>query len=133
MTSATTDLTPNRRMVAIITLACFAAAGSMWWFGYSAQNALLFAGLIRVGIFMSAVWLALPARGRLAAWRGLSPWMLATLAIVVFLIPRLKYSIPLVVGMLLLGTFIRPKKRGKSRDRKAIRSQPQRSNDEAQP
>ncbi len=109
--------TPNRGAVGSIVLACLGGAGAMWASGYAAERQLAFSGLIRVGIFMSAVWLALPGGGRLAAWAGMSPWVMVGLAVGVFLTPRLKYSIPLVIGMLVLGAFIRP--RGK-KSKKAI-------------
>jgi len=114
------DLTPNRWAVALITLGCFAAAAAMWTAGYTEnnRNQLAFAGLIRVGIFMAAVWWALPGGGKLAAWAGMSPWTMVFVAVGVFLTPRLKYSGPIVIAMLVLGAFIKPKK--KSRKKKTV-------------
>lgn len=106
-----TDLTPNRLLVGVITLACFGGAAVVWAAGYSTEQRLAFSGLIRVGIFMAAFWLALPSKSRFAAWKGLSPWVIVCIAIAVFAIPRLKFSIPIVIGMLVLGAFIKPKKK----------------------
>jgi hypothetical protein len=106
-----TDLTPNRMLVAVITLACFGIAAAMWYGGYSKEQQLSFSGLIRVGIFMGAFWLALPSKSRFAAWKGLSPWVVVCIAVGIFFLPRLKYSIPLFLGMLVLLVFIKPRKK----------------------
>ncbi len=98
-------------MVGLITITCFGAAAGMWALGYAKEQQLAFAGFIRVGIFMAAFWLALPSKSRFAAWKGLSPWVIVCIAIAVFAIPRLKFSIPIVIGMLVLGAFIKPKKK----------------------
>jgi glucan phosphoethanolaminetransferase (alkaline phosphatase superfamily) len=118
-TKPETDLTPNRLLVGVITLICFAAAAGMWSLGYSKQQTLAFAGFIRVGIFMAAFWFALPSKSRFAAWKGLSPWVIVCIAVAVFAIPRLKFSIPIVIGMLVLGAFIKPKKK---REKKTIQT-----------
>lgn len=105
------DRSPNRLLVLVITLTCFAAAGVLWAMGAAAEQQLAFSGLIRVGVCMGALWLALPSSRRSAAWRGLSPWVIVAIAVAVFLIPRLRFSIPIVIGMLLLGMFVKPKRK----------------------
>ena len=123
--NVTADLTPNRWAVALITLGCFATAVAMWAAGYTEdnRNQLAFAGLIRVGIFMAAVWWALPGGGKLAAWAGMSPWTMVFVAVGVFLTPRLKYSGPIVIAMLVLGAFIKPKKKPHKKKTVAATSQ----------
>ena len=106
-----TDLTPNRLLAGAITLACFAGAIAMRWFGYSENQELAYAGLIRVGVFMAAFWFALPSKSRFAAWKGLSPWVVVMLALGIFFLPRLKFSIPIFIGLFFLCMLIKPKKR----------------------
>lgn len=118
-----TDLTPNRLLVGIITLVCFAGAAVMWGLGYREGQELAFAGLIRVGVFMAAFWLALPSKSRFAAWKGLSPWVIVCIAVAVFAIPRLKFSIPIIIGMLVAGAFIKPKPKRNKPQKKTIEVQ----------
>lgn len=121
-TDEKSELTPDRWAVALITVGCFAAAAAMWAGGYTQdnKNQLAFSGLIRVGIFMSTVWWALPGGGKLAAWAGMSPWTMVFIAVGVFLTPRLKYSGPIVIAMLVLGAFIRPKSKKKPKGKKTV-------------
>ena len=120
--NAKNDLTPNRWAVGLITIGCFTAATVMWLGGHTTdnRNQLAFAGLIRVGIFMATVWWALPGGGRLAAWAGMSPWTMVFIAVGVFLTPRLKYSGPIVIAMLVLGAFIKPKSKKKPATKKTV-------------
>lgn len=115
------DYTPNRLLVAVITIACFGGAFLLRQLELvDRNNTLLIAGLVRVGICMGALWFALPSRKRPAAWAKLSPWVIVGLAVAAFLLPRLRYSIPLLVGMLLVGTFIRPRQKPSTISRRRL-------------
>lgn len=114
--------TPNRALVGFITLLCFGVAIGMWSGGYTKDYWLMFSGFIRVGTFMAAVWYALPTSKRAAAWVGMSPWVVAGIAVGIFLLPRLRFSIPILIGMLVFGMFIRPRKKSGARTRNTIQT-----------
>lgn len=85
----------------------------MWWLGYAKDQRLAFSGFIRVGVFMAAFWFALPSRSRFAAWKGLSPWVIVMVALGIFFLPRLKFSIPIFIALFVLCMFIKPRKKKK--------------------
>jgi len=100
----------NRPLVAIIALACLAAALVLWiaW----PEQGLWYGSFLRVGVVMAVFWLALPARGREAAWARISPWALGGIIVAIMLLPRFKHIvIPLVVVIALAAIFLRPRKR----------------------
>ncbi|MEM9701423.1 MAG: hypothetical protein AAF907_03120 [Planctomycetota bacterium] len=57
---------PSRFGVGLAALACFGLAVGTYAVRPDAE--LWWAGAMRVGVVMAALWLALPARGREAAW-----------------------------------------------------------------
>jgi hypothetical protein len=67
-------------------------------------------GMIRNGIVLGALWLALPTQNRPAAWEDIS-WssvILVLITALVLLSSRMKwYAIPIVVGVGLLVYFLR--------------------------
>ena len=104
----------NRPLVGIITVACFVAAGVIWQFRLDAENQMWLAGFVRVGLLMGAFWLALPSKGRTAAWANVSPWTLAGILLAIFTVVRFPRTIvPLVLSLGLIGIFLRPKQRAR--------------------
>ena len=59
---------PSRFGTGLAALACFAgAAGS---YALAPDRPLWYAAFVKVGLVTAALWFALPARGREAAWAG---------------------------------------------------------------
>lgn len=100
----------SRPMVGFLTIACFVAAPVVHW-QWPAEE-LWFAGFIRVGLLMGALWLALPTRTRPAAWANVSPATFVGLIVAVILLPRYPRLIVPGVGILLAcHLFLKPKSR----------------------
>ncbi|REJ74977.1 MAG: hypothetical protein DWQ34_07210 [Planctomycetota bacterium] len=79
-----------------------------------AENQDAVAGaLIRTGILLGALWLALPTRKREAAWANVSPVaFVATLVAAVTFVARpriLVYLIPIGLALGVLSAFLRPR------------------------
>jgi len=98
----------NRKLTGWASVLCF-----LGWFlcalnGYG--EALLAAGLVRNGLFLGALWLALPNKNRPAAWENVS-WssvVLVVLVITGFLAARYKLmTIPLVLVVVVAIYFLR--------------------------
>jgi hypothetical protein len=67
--------------------------------------------LVRLGIVMSAAWLALPSKGRPAAWAKINPTSFAAGFLVLLALPRLPYRVllPLAAILLAAGWLLRPR------------------------
>ncbi|QDT38771.1 hypothetical protein [Stratiformator vulcanicus] len=97
----------NPRLVGLIALGCLLGAGGSYLF--LPHKPSLYAGFIRVGLLMSALWLALPSKNREAAWARLSPlgvaiWV-ATLLLVA-ISPKL--GVPLLIVLMVIRFIRRP-------------------------
>lgn len=104
----------NRTLVGVIALACLGIAGGMWLAGPAGQQAELWrAGFVRIGVLMSALWLALPTRTRTAAWANVSPWTFVGMLVLLIATIRLqlKVVLPLAVALIVIGLVLRPRDR----------------------
>ena len=100
----------NRTLVGIITIGCFVSAFVVWYWDLDDQNQLWLAGFVRVGLLMSAFWLALPTRWRKAAWANVSPTTFIVLLLAIFLTPRWpRLMIPLILVLVVIGFVLRPR------------------------
>ena len=100
----------NRPLVGILAIACFVGAGVVWGFELENEQNLWVAGFIRVGLLMSAFWLALPSKGRAAAWANVSPWTFAGLIAALFAMTRYpKMAMGMIIVLVVLHFFIRPR------------------------
>jgi hypothetical protein len=100
----------NRHLVGAIALTCLAAGVTI---GVTDSYSNLWCGsFIRVGLVMSAFWLALPARGQEQTWASISPLTLlgVLLGLLVF-VRRPQVFLPLLVVLAAIGLFLRPRKR----------------------
>ena len=101
-------------MVGVLTLVCFGIALVMWLRGVDEHTELWFAGFIRVGLLMSAFWVALPTGKREAAWANVSPATFIGLILAVLLLPRYpRFVIPALVVLAILGFVLRPRRRSR--------------------
>ena len=110
---ADTKVPVNRTLTGILAV-LLTTAGLIVWFGVGGQDALAGA-LIRTGVLLGALWLALPSRTRKAAWANVSPVALIVMlvAAVAFVArPRLLLfaaPVALVLGVLIVLLRPRPK------------------------
>lgn len=101
----------NRPLVGILAFACFIGAAVVWGFDLE-QDKLWRAGFIRVGMLMSAFFIALPKKGRAAAWANVSPWTFAGLILAVFAIARFpKVAISMLIVLAVIHFVFRPRQR----------------------
>jgi drug/metabolite transporter (DMT)-like permease len=110
----TSNKTVNRPLVGSLALGLlgFALVLSIWPGMISGPAGATLCGVAaRVGIVMAALWLALPSRGRPAAWANLSTTSLASAAMAVMAIFRVPFRImiPLSATVMVLGFVLRPK------------------------
>ena len=62
---------------------------------------------LRSGLLLAALWLAMPTRGRAAAWEKVSPWTIVASAAVMFIVlrnPRVFLPLAIAVGGI-IGTL----------------------------
>ena len=76
----------SRMKIGIITVICWACALFLYLF-YQDEAKMMISGFTRVGLLMSALWIAFPTDNREAAWAGISlktayAWGLILLAII---------------------------------------------------
>lgn len=109
MTNPDDKITISRTMVGVLTIGCFVLAGvvKMVW----PSDAMWFAGFIRVGLVMGALWLALPTKTRPAAWANVSPATFVGLLVGAVLLPRYP-RVVVVSGIILLALNFVLKPRG---------------------
>ena len=118
-------ITVNRPLVGIIALTCLGIA--LYLFVSGSNQPLWLGAFVRVGLVMSALWLALPSKNREAAWARMSPKTFAGVSIALFaLIARpqiMKFMLPLLLVIGALCYMLRP--RGKQRPGNRPRPEPQ--------
>lgn len=102
------NLDLNRKLTGWASFLCLIGALICLFLGM--DDEIITAGLIRNSLFLGALWLALPANNRNAAWENISwssGWLLLLTAIG-FLAARFKWmAIPLVLGLGVLIYFLR--------------------------
>lgn len=107
----------NRVFVGILSLACLVIGALLAVLGPADDNQVqMWSGsFVRVGVLMGAFWLALPRRGRAAAWANLSPWWLVGVTIgLLFVVRQPRILIPMILAIVILLAFL-PKSRSGSR------------------
>lgn len=95
----------NRWLVGLLAVGCLLAG----WFlpEADASRELWKAGFYRVGLLLAAVWLAMPTRGRSAAWAGISPWWFVGLAAtMLFVARRPQVLLPLFAALFVLAVVV---------------------------
>ena len=70
---------------------------------------------MRAGLIMSALWFALPSKGREAAWANVSlPALFGFFAMIIAVSYRPRIYIPLIAVIAVIGFFLRPRGRRRS-------------------
>ncbi len=104
----------NRTLVGVIAVACLCAGLAIGLMDSFAN--LWCAAFVRVGLVTGALWIALPSRGRDAAWANISPLTLVVVILGALLFARRpKVFFPLLALFAVLGLFLRPRGRPRSR------------------
>lgn len=106
------ELRQKRGIVGLLAIAGVVSAGVLLVTGTSDFVA---SGLLRVGLLLGAFWLVLPTKDRPAAWARVSPWSVAVIAAVGFLLPRFKYFLPVLIAGVVIGWWARPRRKNGSR------------------
>jgi hypothetical protein len=102
----------SRPMVGVLALGCLATAGAIWAIAPDSQETQLWlAGFIRVGLVLSALWIALPTRTREAAWANVSRGTMIGIVLGVIALARLplRVLLPLAVAVSIIGFTLRPR------------------------
>jgi hypothetical protein len=111
----------NRTLVGVIAAACL-GIGLVIMLVDSPEN-MWCAAFIRIGLLCGAFWLALPAKGREAAWANLSPRvLLGVLLAGLVIVSRPRLFLILVIPLAVLGLLLRP--RGHARPRSFSKTKP---------
>ncbi len=98
----------NRALVGAIALSCLAAGAALLW--WDSWENVWCGAFIRVGLVMSAIWLAMPTSKRDAAWANVSPYTLVGLLIGALLVARYpRRALPFMAVVLVLAYFLRPR------------------------
>lgn len=101
----------NRPLTGVLAIACLTGAGVVWGFGLEEdQSPIWTAGFMRVGLLMSAFWLALPTRDRPAAWANVSRTTFIGLIfslIAMFRFPKVAFGMIAVLAA--MHIFVRPR------------------------
>ena len=112
----------NRAFVGILSIACVVIGALLAVLGPSNDNQVqMWSGsFIRVGVLMGAFWIALPRRGRAAAWANLSPWwMVGVTVVMLFVVRQPRILLPMIVAIVILLAFLpKPRSTPRSRSRK---------------
>ena len=103
----------NRPLVGVISLACLATSGGLYFLQGSNPDWDIWRGaFMRAGLMMGALWFALPTRNRDAAWANVSlPALFGLIALVVVVPSRPRVYVPLLAVVAVIGFFLRPRRR----------------------
>ncbi|MFV0445663.1 MAG: hypothetical protein ACK5Q5_18940 [Planctomycetaceae bacterium] len=100
----------NRTLVGLLAVACLLIGAAIGWFD-SMQNVWC-GSFVRTGLLLGAFWLALPSRGREAAWANVSPWTLAlSLLAALLFVRRPRVFFVIIAIVVVAAVVIRPKRR----------------------
>lgn len=101
------DLSSRRWRVAVLAVCCL--GGSAILLAFPGHDALRGA-LLRVGMLLSAFWLAMPTKNRPAAWKIVnSNWVLVLGVILSIALPRARAAFPILAAIFAIAWFAKPK------------------------
>lgn len=102
----------NRTLVGLLALVCLAAGGGVWW--WDTWDNVWCGSFVRTGVLLGAFWLALPAKGREAAWANISPWTLvAALGAALIFVRRPHIFFAVIAVVVVAAVIIKPRQRRK--------------------
>ena len=115
-------ITINRTLVGMLAIGCLTAAAAIWIFAQTTDgedNREMWRGAFtRVGLLMSAFWLALPTRDREAAWANVTPMtFFGILLAIAGIAARPKVVVPALIVLAVLGAVLRPRPKKRPQNR----------------
>ena len=115
-------ITINRTLVGVLAIGCLTAAAAIWIFAPTTEgedNWDMWKGAFtRVGLLMSAFWLALPTSGREAAWANVTPMtFIGILLAIAGIAARPKVVVPVLIVLTVLGFVLRPRPKKRPQNR----------------
>ncbi len=105
--SADPEMIRKRQLVGLLSLAGLLAGVLLLVFGSSDALA---SALLRGGVLLGTLWLALPTARRPAAWSRTALWPFALIIIIVALFPRIRPILPVLLIGFLIGWIVRPRR-----------------------
>ncbi|MDA0832113.1 MAG: hypothetical protein O2955_08300 [Planctomycetota bacterium] len=115
----------NRPLIAALAVVCL-LIGAIWWYLTVGDQMPIWPGVfMRIGMFLGALWVALPTRTRPAAWAKVSPWTFAGLFLIILMFARnpriaitwLRVLVPLLAVVSILTLILRPKPKDRPQHR----------------
>ncbi len=106
-------VTINRAMVGVLAIACLIGAGAA--FLYEDDDVNMWRGIFtRVGLVLTALWMALPKDGTLGKWANVSMTTLIGIMVAIFMIARNpRQYVPLMLAVAAIGRFLRPREKNR--------------------
>ncbi len=105
------QITINKLKTGIVAISCFVGAMIVYLLERDLSN-VWFSILLRIGLVMSAIWLALPSKSKPAAWANVSPTTLGIIVVAIVGIGyRPKIALPIIVGVAVIGYFLKPREK----------------------
>ena len=110
----TQPVTINRGLVGCLALGCLIGAAAS--FVYETEEVNVWqSAFTRVGIVMTALWMALPRDGRLGSWANVSLSTIIGIVGAIFFVSnkpkQLLTILPILLGVAAIGFFLRPREK----------------------
>lgn len=87
----------NRGLLGLLALTCLLSAGGLAIAQLGNQADLWQGAFLRVGVLLSAIWIALPSRENDPAWANVSIWHVGGTLVSLLLVARSKIPLKLIV------------------------------------
>ncbi len=109
----TQPVTINRGLLGCLALGCLIGAAVS--FVYETEEVNIWQGAFtRVGIVLTALWMALPRDGRLGNWANVSLSTLILIVGAIFVVSRRPQQfLPILLGVAAIGYFLRPREKNR--------------------
>ena len=114
-----TKITINRTLVGVLALGCLLAGAAIWIGAPDDKQWIMWRGAFtRVGLLMSAFWLALPYGSRDAAWANVTPWSFLGIILAIVGIARFpRVAVPVLIVLAVAGFVLRPRPKKRPENR----------------
>jgi len=104
-------ITVSRPLVGVLTVACAVIGGVLYWNQpEGTTDNIVPHGFLRVSLLLAALWIALPSKGREAAWARVTPGnLLGGCLMLVLVAIRPKIALLALVVLVVAAFFLRPR------------------------
>lgn len=106
----------GRTQVGIIAATCLGIALGIWTF--FPENEALLSAFLRVGILMTALWFAVPAKGAELVWEKILPVLAGGLVLIALAKRLLIVALPLAIAVGVAAYFLRPRHKERPGERR---------------